>query len=79
MNGKVWDLARPLEEDCKLELVDWSDPDGKDVRALPPVPCSPFTRFSSLKAVQCGFAVFVLQKRALSRSLIMEWLHCYSS
>ena len=28
----VWDLMRPLEGNCKLELVTFDDPDGKDVR-----------------------------------------------
>lgn len=28
VNGKVWDLFRPLEEDCQVELCDFEDPDG---------------------------------------------------
>jgi threonyl-tRNA synthetase len=30
----VWDLMRPLEGNCSLELVTFDDPDGKDVRAV---------------------------------------------
>lgn len=32
VDGKVWDLSRPLEGDCSLELLTFDDPDGKDVR-----------------------------------------------
>lgn len=32
-NVGVWDLMRPLEGDCKLELVTFDHPDGKEVRA----------------------------------------------
>jgi threonyl-tRNA synthetase len=32
VNGKVWDLLRPLEGDCALELCSFEDPDGKEVR-----------------------------------------------
>ncbi len=41
MDGATWDLKRPLEGDCKLELLDFEDPDGKDVRALAVGPCKP--------------------------------------
>lgn len=34
VDGNTWDLMRPLEGDCKLELLDFSDPIGKDVRIL---------------------------------------------
>lgn len=30
-NEKLWDLDRPLEGDCKLELLDFNDPEGKKV------------------------------------------------
>lgn len=30
-NEKLWDLDRPLEASCKLELLDFSDPTGKMV------------------------------------------------
>lgn len=30
-NEKLWDLDRPFEGDCKLELLDFSDPEGKKV------------------------------------------------
>ncbi|KAH7910912.1 hypothetical protein BJ138DRAFT_1126481 [Hygrophoropsis aurantiaca] len=29
VDGDVWDLERPLEASCKLELLDFDDPDGK--------------------------------------------------
>ena len=32
--GKTWDLIRPLEADCQLELLDFEHPLGKDVRGL---------------------------------------------
>lgn len=31
VNGELWDLERPLEENCKLELLRFDDPDGKKV------------------------------------------------
>jgi len=31
VSGSVWDLFRPLEENCSLELLTFDDPDGKDV------------------------------------------------
>ncbi|KAJ8608949.1 hypothetical protein MRB53_039388 [Persea americana] len=31
VNGELWDLERPLEESCKLELLDFEHPDGKKV------------------------------------------------
>ena len=31
VNGELWDLERPLEEDCKLELLDFEHPEGKKV------------------------------------------------
>ena len=30
VDGGVWDMMRPLEGSCKLELVTFDDPDGKD-------------------------------------------------
>lgn len=30
-NEKLWDLDRPFEGDCKLELLDFNDPEGKKV------------------------------------------------
>lgn len=41
MDGATWDLKRPLEGDCKLELLDFEDRDGKDVRASAVGPCEP--------------------------------------
>lgn len=29
INGKVWDLTRPLNEDATIELLKWEDEDGK--------------------------------------------------
>ncbi|KAF2429653.1 threonyl-tRNA synthetase [Tothia fuscella] len=31
VDGEVWDLERPLEKSCKLELLDFNDPDAKKV------------------------------------------------
>ena len=31
VDGNVWDLARPLEGDCSLELLSFNDPEGKEV------------------------------------------------
>ena len=29
MDGELWDLERPLEKSCKLELLDFEHPEGK--------------------------------------------------
>ena len=29
MDGELWDLDRPLEKSCKLELLDFEHPEGK--------------------------------------------------
>ena len=34
VDGEVWDLARPLEGDCALQLLSFDDPEGKDVRII---------------------------------------------
>ncbi|KAF8153241.1 hypothetical protein B0H34DRAFT_662629 [Crassisporium funariophilum] len=31
VDGALWDLERPLEKSCKLELLDFEDPEGKKV------------------------------------------------
>jgi len=31
VDGELWDLERPLEGSCKLELLDFEDPEGKKV------------------------------------------------
>ncbi|THU97644.1 tars protein [Dendrothele bispora CBS 962.96] len=31
VDGELWDLERPLESSCKLELLDFEDPEGKRV------------------------------------------------
>lgn len=31
VNGILWDLDRPLEGDCRLQLIKFDDPDGKAV------------------------------------------------
>ena len=31
VNGNLWDLERPLEESCRLELLDFEHPEGKKV------------------------------------------------
>lgn len=31
VDGQVWDLARPLEGDCALQILGFDDPDGKEV------------------------------------------------
>ncbi len=30
INGQVWDLNRPIFEDCNFQLFTWNDPEGKD-------------------------------------------------
>ena len=32
VDGKEWDLLRPLESDCKLSLHNFADREGKEVR-----------------------------------------------
>ena len=34
VNDAVWDVFRPLEEDCTLKLCTFEDTEGRDVRAL---------------------------------------------
>jgi threonyl-tRNA synthetase len=29
VDGELWDLERPLEKSCKLELLDFEHPEGK--------------------------------------------------
>ncbi|MEX0599182.1 MAG: TGS domain-containing protein, partial [Rhodothermales bacterium] len=29
VNGKVWDLTRPIEEDATIEILTWDDPGGR--------------------------------------------------
>lgn len=31
VDGAVWDLTRPLEGDCALQLLSFDDPEGKEV------------------------------------------------
>ena len=33
VDGQVWDLFRPLEGDCALQVLGFDDPEGKEVRA----------------------------------------------
>ncbi len=35
VDGHVWDLFRPLEGDCALQVHGFDDPEGKEVRAAP--------------------------------------------
>lgn len=30
VDGELWDLTRPLEKSCKLELLDFEHPEGED-------------------------------------------------
>ena len=32
VDGHVWDLTRPLPDDCKLEFFSFDEPEGKEVR-----------------------------------------------
>lgn len=32
VDGATWDMLRPLEGDCALQLLSFSDPEGKEVR-----------------------------------------------
>ena len=36
VNDAVWDVFRPLEEDCTLKLCTFDDAEGRDVRPPPP-------------------------------------------
>eukprot|EP00667_Euglena_gracilis_P002181 EG_transcript_2180 len=31
VNGELWDMGRPLEGDCTLEILDYEDPEAKEV------------------------------------------------
>lgn len=31
VDGELWDLERPLEKSCKLELLDFEHPEGDSV------------------------------------------------
>lgn len=31
VDGHVWDIFRPLEGDCQLQILTFEDPDGKEV------------------------------------------------
>ena len=33
VEGEVWDLIRPLEQDCSVRILSWEDGKGKDVSA----------------------------------------------
>lgn len=33
VDGEVWDMFRPLEGDCALQLLSFDDPDGREVSA----------------------------------------------
>ena len=43
VDGEIWDLTRPLERDCTLEILSWQDAKGKDVRFPPPPSRGPCT------------------------------------
>ena len=34
VDGEVWDLTRPLQGDCTIQILTWEDAKGKDVRVL---------------------------------------------
>lgn len=36
VDGMIWDMARPLEGDCALQILSFDDPDGKDVSCAGP-------------------------------------------
>lgn len=31
VDGQLWDLERPLEKSCKLELLDFEHPEGRSI------------------------------------------------
>lgn len=35
VDGQVWDLTRPLQGDCTIQILTWEDAKGKDVRFSP--------------------------------------------
>lgn len=51
VDGGVWDMFRPLEADCTLELCSFEDPDGKEVCPWLCHHCSPARGDSPLPAV----------------------------
>jgi hypothetical protein len=34
VDGEIWDLFRPLEKDCRLELFPFDTPEGREVSSL---------------------------------------------
>ena len=32
VDGQIWDLTRPLQSDCSIQILTWEDNKGKDVR-----------------------------------------------
>ena len=34
VDGQIWDLTRPLEADCTIQILSWEDARGKDVRTF---------------------------------------------
>jgi hypothetical protein len=42
VDGEIWDLTRPLDRDCTIQILSWEDAKGKDVTTyLPLFPNSP--------------------------------------
>lgn len=37
VDGSLWDLERPLEKSCKLELLDFDNPEGTSLTFLPSI------------------------------------------
>lgn len=35
VDGQIWDLTRPLQDDCTIQILTWEDSKGKDVRSSP--------------------------------------------
>ena len=44
VDGHIWDLTRPLTEDCKVEFFTFDDPEGREVRGACCGPISGFHR-----------------------------------
>ena len=54
VNSVLWDLDRPLEEDCSLQLVKFDDDEGELFTPSPPSPPSHPHRAAGVLALECA-------------------------
>uniref|UniRef100_A0A6I8QDI4 threonine--tRNA ligase n=1 Tax=Xenopus tropicalis TaxID=8364 RepID=A0A6I8QDI4_XENTR len=62
VNGSVWDLDRPLEEDCTLALLKFDDEEGQHVSRQPLACCSQWPQNRCLFLNSCLGGKFWLYK-----------------